>query len=82
MPVETSWDQNITAADSLVVPKGRQNKAKAMQFIALATSPKAQAEMAAATGYAPINLDLPALMDAAVRKTCPTSRPRPRSTPT
>ena len=57
MPVETSWDQNITAADSLVVPKGAQNKAKAMQFIAYATSPKAQAEMAAATGYAPINLE-------------------------
>ena len=71
MPVETSWDQNITAADSLVVPKGAPNKAEAMQFIALATSPKAQAEMAATTGYAPINLDSPALMDAAVRKTLP-----------
>jgi putative spermidine/putrescine transport system substrate-binding protein len=71
MPVETSWDQNITAADSLVVPKGTQNKAKAMQFIAYATSPKAQAEMAAATGYAPVNLDSPALMDPAVRKTLP-----------
>ena len=69
--VETSWDQNITAADSLVVPKGAPNKAEAMQFIALATSPKAQAEMAATTGYAPINLDSPALMDAAVRKTLP-----------
>ncbi|MFO1074426.1 MAG: extracellular solute-binding protein [Geminicoccaceae bacterium] len=57
MPVETSWAQNITAADSLVVPKGSPNKAKAMQFAALATSPKAQAELAAATGYAPINLD-------------------------
>ena len=71
MPVETSWDQNITAADSLVVPKGAPNKAEAMQFIALATSPKAQAEMAATTGYAPINLDSPALMDAAIRKTLP-----------
>ncbi|MFO1073049.1 MAG: ABC transporter substrate-binding protein [Geminicoccaceae bacterium] len=71
MPVETSWAQNITAADSLVVPKGSPNKAKAMQFIALATSPKAQAELAAATGYAPINLDSPALMDPAVRKTLP-----------
>ena len=71
MPVETSWDQNITAADSLVVPKGTQNKAKAMEFIAYATSPKAQSEMAAATGYAPINLDSPALMDPEVRKTLP-----------
>ena len=71
MPVETSWDQNITAADSLVVPKGTQNKAKAMEFIAYATSPKGQAEMAAATGYAPINLDSPALMDPEIRKTLP-----------
>lgn len=69
--VETSWDQNITAADSLVVPKGAANKAEAMKFIALATSAEPQAEMAAATGYAPINLDSPALMDPAVRETLP-----------
>lgn len=69
--VETSWDQNITAADSLVVPKGARNKAEAMKFIALATSARPQAEMAAATGYAPINLDSPAEMDPAVRATLP-----------
>lgn len=69
--VETSWDQNITAADSLVVPKGAPNKEAAMRFIALATSPKAQAAMAAATGYAPINLDAPAEMDPGVRATLP-----------
>ena len=69
--VETSWDQNITAADSLVVPKGAKNKAEAMKFIALATSAKPQAEMAAATGYAPINLDAPAEMDPAIRATLP-----------
>jgi putative spermidine/putrescine transport system substrate-binding protein len=69
--VETSWDQNITAADSLVVPKGAPNKAEAMKFIALATSAKPQAEMAAATGYAPINLDAPAEMDPEIRATLP-----------
>ena len=69
--VETSWDQNITAADSLVVPKGAPNKAEAMKFIALATSAKPQAEMATATGYAPINLDAPAEMDPAIRATLP-----------
>lgn len=69
--IETSWNQNITAADSLVVPKGAKNKAEAMKFIALATSAKPQAEMAAATGYAPINLDAPAEMDPAVRATLP-----------
>ncbi|TPE46768.1 ABC transporter substrate-binding protein [Amaricoccus solimangrovi] len=69
--VETSWDQNITAADSLVVPKGAKNKAEAMKFIALATSAKPQAELAAATGYAPINLDAPSEMDPKVRATLP-----------
>jgi putative spermidine/putrescine transport system substrate-binding protein len=69
--IETSWDQNITAADSLVVPKGAPNKAEAMKFIALATSAKPQAEMAAKTGYAPINLDAPAEMDPALRATLP-----------
>ncbi|RVQ55066.1 polyamine ABC transporter substrate-binding protein [Sinorhizobium meliloti] len=69
--VETSWEQNITAADSLVVPKGAKNKEAAMQFIALATSAQAQAELANLTGYAPINLDSPELMDAELAKTLP-----------
>ncbi|TPQ50251.1 ABC transporter substrate-binding protein [Prosthecomicrobium hirschii] len=69
--VSTSWDGNITAADSLVVPKGSQNKAAAMKFIAYASSAKAQAEFAAASGYAPTNLGSPALMDPALAKTLP-----------
>ena len=69
--IETSWDGNITAADALVVPKGAKNKEAAMKFIALASSPQGQAEMAAATGYAPTNTESPALMDPAVAKTLP-----------
>lgn len=68
---ETSWEQNITAADSLVVPKGAKNKEAAMQFIALATSAEAQAELASLTGYAPINLDSPKMMDPEVAKSLP-----------
>ncbi|MFQ6183186.1 polyamine ABC transporter substrate-binding protein [Sinorhizobium meliloti] len=68
---ETSWEQNITAADSLVVPKGAKNKEAAMQFIALATSAEAQAELASLTGYAPINLDSPKMMDPEVAKMLP-----------
>ena len=41
--VGVSWEQNITAADSLVVPKGAKNKDAAMKFIALATSAEGQA---------------------------------------
>ena len=33
MDVGISWDQNITAADALVVPKGTKNKEAAMRFI-------------------------------------------------
>lgn len=69
--VSTSWNGNITAADSLVVPKGSKNKDAAMKFIALATSAQGQAEFAAATGYAPTNVGSPALMDPAVAKTLP-----------
>ncbi|WP_092742526.1 ABC transporter substrate-binding protein [Xaviernesmea oryzae] len=69
--VETSWAQNITAADALVVPMGAKNKDAAMKFIAYATSPEGQAEMAAGTGYAPTNVKSPALMDPAVAKTLP-----------
>ncbi|NRF07082.1 ABC transporter substrate-binding protein [Agrobacterium pusense] len=69
--VETSWTNNITAADALVVPKGTKNKDAAMKFIANATSAKAQADFATTTGYAPINLDSAALMDGELRKTLP-----------
>lgn len=69
--VGVSWDQNITAADALVVPKGTTNKEAAMKFIAAATGAEGQAGFAAASGYAPINLDSAALMDPAVRATLP-----------
>ncbi|MBX5168414.1 ABC transporter substrate-binding protein [Rhizobium sp. NZLR1b] len=69
--VETSWEQNITAADALVVPKGSPNVEAAMKFIALATSAEPQAALAKATGYAPINLDSAKLMDPETAKTLP-----------
>lgn len=71
IPVEMSWTNNITAADALVVPKGTKNKETTMKFIANATSGKAQADFATLTGYAPISIDSPSLMDAGLRKTLP-----------
>lgn len=71
MPVGVSWQDNITAANALVVPKGARNKEAAMGFIAEATSAQAQADFAARTGYAPINLDSPDLMEANLRATLP-----------
>jgi putative spermidine/putrescine transport system substrate-binding protein len=69
--VETSWTQNITAADALVVPKGAKNKEAAMKFIAFATNPDSQAKLATATGYAPTNLDSNMLMDEKIRLSLP-----------
>ena len=68
---ETSWHQNITAADMLVVPKGAPHKAASMKFIAHATSAASQAKFAELSGYAPINLDSPALMSQDVRESLP-----------
>ena len=51
-----SWNQNLTAADYLVVPKGAKHRASAMDFLAQATSAKGQMQMADETSYAPINL--------------------------
>ncbi|MBP1806848.1 extracellular solute-binding protein [Rubellimicrobium aerolatum] len=68
------WDQNITAADALVVPKGAPNKDAAMRLIAQATSAQAQANFAAATGYAPINTGSAALMDPDLHATLPDRR--------
>ncbi|MGP9790333.1 ABC transporter substrate-binding protein [Roseinatronobacter sp. NSM] len=71
LPIGISWENNITAADALVVPKGTRNLDAAMQFIAAATGAQAQADFATATGYAPINLGSADLMDPAIRATLP-----------
>lgn len=60
--VGVSWEQNLTAADMLVVLKGAKNKAAAMKFIAVATSPEPQAKLAEGTAYAPINVKSAALL--------------------
>lgn len=69
--VGISWDQNLTAADVLVVPKGAKNKAEAMKFLAMATGADGQAALATQTGYAPINPGAKAKMDAAVVASLP-----------
>lgn len=69
--VGTSWNQNLTASDMLVIPKGAKNKAAAMKYLAAATSPEAQANFAADTGFAPINLKSKSLMPAAAAADLP-----------
>lgn len=62
--VGLSWDQNLTAADVLVVPKDAKHKAEAMKFLAEATSAKDQAQFATLANYAPINTASAKLMPA------------------
>ncbi|MFU0503377.1 ABC transporter substrate-binding protein [Pseudaminobacter sp. NGMCC 1.201702] len=69
--VGVSWNQNMTAADVLVVPKGAKNKDAAMKFLATATSPKGQASFAEASGYAPTNTAAKAEMPEDVVKSLP-----------
>jgi putative spermidine/putrescine transport system substrate-binding protein len=69
--VAASWKQNLTAGDVLVVPKGAKNKAAAMKFLAAATSPKAQADFANETSYAPVNTGAKALMSPEAVKQLP-----------
>ena len=65
------WNQNLTAADVLVVPKGAKHKEAAMKFLSLATGADGQAVLAAKSGYAPINVNAKSKMDAAVVASLP-----------
>ena len=69
--VGVTWNQNLTAADVLVVPKGAKNKQAAMKFLAAATSPAGQAKFAELSGYAPVNVKAKAEMDPEVVKSLP-----------
>jgi putative spermidine/putrescine transport system substrate-binding protein len=60
--VDVVWNQNLATADFLVVPKGSKNKAEAMKFIAIAAGAQGQADLATATGYAPINVKSAAML--------------------
>lgn len=61
--VDIDWKHNIKAGDMLVVPKGTKNKEAAMEFIATAVSPQAQADFANETAYTPINTKSVELVD-------------------
>ena len=65
------WNQNLTAADVLVMPKGAKNKEAAMKFLSIATSADGQAVLAAKSGYAPINVNAKSKMDASLVASLP-----------
>lgn len=72
--VGVSWNQNITVADVLVVPKGTKNKTMAMKFLAHATSAKSQAVFSKNSGYSPTNMDSEKHLSVAERKELPQNK--------
>ncbi|AGS25331.1 ABC transporter substrate-binding protein [Rhizobium etli] len=57
------WDSQILSYDYFTIPKGTPHLDAAYRFIAFASAPKAQAEMAGLIPYAPGNADAAALVD-------------------
>jgi len=66
LDVGISWEQNLVAADLLVIPKGSPNKDAAMKFLAYAASAKGQADMANNSAYGPTNLKSLGMLDPAI----------------
>lgn len=72
--LQIAWSGSIYDLDFWVMPKGVPNKDAAMKFIALASSPDAQAEYARTISYGPTNTKAVAQLDAKVLSQLPTSQ--------
>ncbi|MFM2035538.1 MAG: hypothetical protein RL459_803 [Pseudomonadota bacterium] len=71
--LKITWTGGIYDLDYWVMPKGGANKDLAMKFIALASTPDAQAEYARNIAYGPTNNKALAKLDAKVLADLPTS---------
>jgi len=71
--LKISWTGGIYDLDYWVVPKGTPNKAKAMEFITFASTPKAQADYAKNIAYGPTNKKALTMLDAKVLADLPTA---------
>lgn len=71
--LKITWTGGIYDLDYWVIPKGTPNKAKAMEFIAFASTPDAQAEYAKNIAYGPTNTKALAKLDAKVLADLPTA---------
>ncbi|HEY9096768.1 MAG TPA: extracellular solute-binding protein, partial [Hydrogenophaga sp.] len=71
--LKITWTGGIYDLDYWVMPKGTPNKDAALKFIALASSPDAQAEYAKNISYGPTNNKALAKLDAKVLAMLPTS---------
>jgi putative spermidine/putrescine transport system substrate-binding protein len=71
--LKITWTGGIYDLDYWVMPKGTPNKDAALKFIALASSPDAQAEYAKNISYGPTNTKALAKLDAKVLGQLPTA---------
>lgn len=74
-PVDYTWNDNLTHADFLVVPKGTENYAAAMEFIAYAVSAEGQARFANRSAYTPINTRSDGMVQSEIRPHLSTAHP-------
>ena len=71
--LKISWTGGIYDLDYWVIPQGTPNKAKAMDFIAFASTPQAQADYSKNIAYGPTNKKALAELDAKVLADLPTA---------
>jgi putative spermidine/putrescine transport system substrate-binding protein len=71
--LKISWRGSIYDLDYWVIPKGSPNQEVAMKFIALASTPAAQADYARHISYGPTNMKALDLLDAKVLEQLPTA---------
>jgi putative spermidine/putrescine transport system substrate-binding protein len=71
--LKISWTGGIYDLDYWVIPKGTPNKAKALEFIAFASTPEAQAVYAQNIAYGPTNNKALAKLDAKTLADLPTA---------
>lgn len=71
--LKITWTGGIYDLDYWVIPKGAPNKAKAMEFIAFASSPEQQAQYAKNIAYGPTNNKALAKLDAKTLADLPTA---------
>lgn len=71
--LKITWTGGIYDLDYWVIPKGSPNRDLAHRFIALASTPEAQAEYARLISYGPTNTKAIARLDAKVLEQLPTS---------
>ncbi len=79
-PIRLVWNQARYTFDVWYVLRGSANRENAMRFIAFASRPEPQAEMARVAGYAPTNPKAFDLLDPAIAKKLPTYQENFRQT--